>query len=119
LLPVRVVANYPSWDRFCTLFPPRIGLTSLAQAKGQRLPLRLSIREDPTHSTRVLVDQILALYGFSLADVEAWGGSFQLNGPPGDPRRLAAIRDGEVDVVFDEVINSWFDEALGNGMHPI
>jgi len=30
-LPVRVVANYPSWDRFACLIHPRTGLTSLSQ----------------------------------------------------------------------------------------
>src|SRR4051794_9655229 len=98
-LPVRVVASYPSWDRYVQAIHPRTGITSLAQIKERKAPLRLSIREDPTHSTRVLIDQILSLYDFSVADILDWGGSLQLNGPPGDPRRLAALRAGEVDLV--------------------
>jgi TRAP-type uncharacterized transport system substrate-binding protein len=118
-LPVRVIANYPSWDRFVYMLHPRTGLTSLTQIKERRCPLRLSIREDPTHSTRVIVEQTLAAYGLSLADIESWGGSFQLNGPPGDKRRIAALHAGTIDAIFDEGLVQWFDEALASGMEPV
>lgn len=115
-LPVRIIASYPSWDRFVIAVNPKSGIESLAQVKAERRGLRMSVREDATHSTRVLVDQLLALYGFSLSDIESWGGSYQLNGGPGDPRRLAAIREGSVDIVFDEGIVTWLGVALENGM---
>jgi TRAP-type uncharacterized transport system substrate-binding protein len=118
-LPVRVLANYPSWDRYVHLIHPRTGLKSLAGVKEKKYPLRLSIREDATHSTRVLLDQTLALYGFSLADLESWGGSLQLNGGPGDERRMNAIRAGTIDAIIDEGLVLWFDEALAAGMEPI
>ncbi len=118
-LPVRVIANYPSWDRFVYTLHPRTGLRSLAEIKEKRYPLRLSIREDRTHSTRVLVDQTLAAYGITLADIESWGGSFQLNGPPGDKRRLDALHAGTIDAIFDEGLVLWFEEALAAGMEPI
>jgi TRAP-type uncharacterized transport system substrate-binding protein len=118
-LPVRTVAVYPSWDWYVHMVHPRTGLTSLAQIKERRYPLRLSIREDPTHSTRVLLDQTLAILGFTLTDLESWGGSLQLNGGPGDARRMKAIRDGEVDAIFDEGLVLWFGEALAAGMVPM
>jgi TRAP-type uncharacterized transport system substrate-binding protein len=118
-LPVRVIASYPSWDRFVIAVKPDAGITSLRQIKEQRMAVRASIREDATHSTRVLIDQLLPMYGFTLADIEAWGGSFQLNGPPLDPRRLAAIREGSVDIVFDEGIGGWLPTALECGMRPL
>jgi TRAP-type uncharacterized transport system substrate-binding protein len=118
-LPVRVIVSYPSWDRFVIAVQPRLRLTSLAQIKEKRLPLRLSIREDTTHSTRVLLDQLLPMYGFTLADVESWGGSLQLNGPPMDSRRLAGIKDSSIDIVFDEGIIGWLDVALEHGMKPL
>lgn len=61
-LPVRVLANYPSWDRYVHVIHPRTGLKSLAELKAKKYPLRLSIREDATHSTRVLLDQTLARF---------------------------------------------------------
>jgi len=119
-LPVRAVASYPSWDRFVCVLAERTGLSSIADVKAKKYPLRLSIREDPTHSTRGLVDQLLAAYGFSLADIESWGGSFQLNGPPHDPRRMKALADGEIDAIFDEGIpTGWFDTALASGMREV
>ena len=118
-LPVRVIASFPSWDRFVIGVNPKLGIQSLAEVKEKRMPLRLSIREDATHSTRVLLEQLLPMYGFTLAEAEAWGCTFQLNGPPGDPRRLAAIADGSADIVFDDGIAGWLDTALQHGMKPL
>ena len=118
-LPVRILANYPSWDRYVHMIHPRTGLKSLAEIKENKYPLRLSIREDATHSTRVLLDQTLTLYGFTLADLESWGGSLQLNGGPGDERRMKAIKDQTIDAIFDEGLILWFDAALAAGMQPI
>src|SRR5207302_626656 len=98
-LPVRLVASYPSWDRYLHAIHPRTGIRSMAQLKEQRCPLKISIRADATHSTRILLDQMLALYDFTLDDLVSWGGSLQLVGPPGDPSRLGALRSGEIDAV--------------------
>ncbi|MBI1998587.1 MAG: hypothetical protein HYU31_06810 [Deltaproteobacteria bacterium] len=118
-LPVRVLANYPSWDRYVHIIHPRTGLKSLAEIKEKKYPLRLSIREDATHSTRVLLDQTLAIYGFTLKDLESWGGRLQLNGGPGDERRMQAIKNETIDAIFDEGLILWFDAALAAGMQPI
>ena len=80
-LPLRVVASYPSWDRMVFAVHPRSGIRSLADIKTKRYPLRISVREDPTHSTHVLIDQAFALHGFTLKDVEFLGR------PPGVVRR--------------------------------
>src|SRR5437870_3923906 len=72
-LPVRVVASYPSWDRFVIAVHPRLNIRSLSDLFARRPGVRISIREDVTHSTRVLVDQLLPIYGFTLADTERWG----------------------------------------------
>lgn len=118
-LPVRAVASYPSWDRFACAIHPRTHLGSLNEIKERRYPLRLSIREDPTHSTRVLIDQLLAAYGFTLNDLESWGGSLQLIGGPGDRRRMEAAETGEIDAIFDEGIRPWLAKALAAGMRPV
>ena len=54
-LPVRVLANYPSWDRYVHVIHPRTGLKSLAEHRGKRYPLRLRIWADARHSTRVVL----------------------------------------------------------------
>ncbi|HEX6511660.1 MAG TPA: TAXI family TRAP transporter solute-binding subunit [Chloroflexota bacterium] len=118
-LPLRAVFSYPSWDRFVVAMHPRTGLKSLAEVKDKRLPLRLSIREDATHSTRVCTDQLLSFYGFTLEDLQSWGGTLQTNGGPGDKRRLNAIREGTVECVIDEGITTWLKVALEHGFEPI
>jgi TRAP-type uncharacterized transport system substrate-binding protein len=118
-LPVRAIASYPSWDRFVIAAHRRLGVTSLADVASRHLPLRISIREDATHSTRVLVDQLLPVYGFELSSFTAWGGTQQLNGPPHDRRRLAEIQAGTVDLVFDEGIRGWLPTALAHDMHVL
>jgi len=118
-LPVRVVASYPSWDRFVFAVHPRAGIRSLADIKSKRYPLRVSVREDPTHSTLVLIEQAFALHGFALKDIESWGGRLILCGGPSDVRRLEPLARGEIDAVFDEGIKVWLDEALAAGLVPI
>ncbi|HZD28803.1 MAG TPA: hypothetical protein VE251_08940, partial [Xanthobacteraceae bacterium] len=118
-LPVRIVAVYPSWDRFVFMVHPRTGIRSLADIKAKRYPLRVSVREDPTHSTLVLIDQAFALHGFALKDIESWGGRLVLCGGPSDVRRLEPLARGELDAVFDEGIKVWLDEALAAGLSPI
>jgi hypothetical protein len=118
-LPVRIVAVYPSWDRFVFMVHPRTGIRSLADIKAKRYPLRVSVREDPTHSTLVLIDQAFALHGFVLNDIESWGGRLVFCGGPSDVRRLEPLARGEIDAVFDEGIKVWLDEALVAGFSPI
>lgn len=119
-LPVRIICNYPSWDRFVMAFHPRTGIKSVADIKAKKYPLRLSVREDPTHSTIVLIDQIFALHGFTLADIESWGGKLLRCGGPGDERRrLQPMARGEIDAVFDEGIKPWLKPALDAGLLPI
>ena len=118
-LPVRIVAVYPSWDRFVFMVHPRSGIRSLADIKAKRYPLRVSVREDPTHSTLVLIDQAFALHGFTLKDIESWGGRLVVCGSPFDTRRMEPLRRGEIDAIFDEGIKTWLDEALACGLAPL
>jgi TRAP-type uncharacterized transport system substrate-binding protein len=118
-LPLRVIASYPSWDRFVIAARRRLGFTTLADVARGRRPLRISIREDATHSTRVLIDQLLPMYGFELQSFTTWGGTQQLNGPPHDRRRLAEIQGGTVDLVFDEGIRGWLPTALTHDMQVL
>jgi TRAP-type uncharacterized transport system substrate-binding protein len=115
-LPLRIVGNWPTWDWFVFAVRKELGFSSLADIKRARYPLQVSVKEDPTHSTRVLTDQVLALYGFSLADIEAWGGRLHMSGSPSDARRMDPLRRGTLDAIFDEALVVWFDEALRHDM---
>jgi TRAP-type uncharacterized transport system substrate-binding protein len=118
-LPLRIIASYPSWDRFVFAIHPRAGIRSLADIKAKKYPLKVSVREDPTHSTHVLIEQAFALHGFKLTDIEAWGGRLITCGGPSDVRRLEPMGRGEIDAVFDEGIKVWLTEALAAGLVPL
>jgi TRAP-type uncharacterized transport system substrate-binding protein len=118
-LPLRIIASYPSWDRFVFMVHPRTGIRSLADLKTKQYPLRVSVREDPTHSTLVLIEQAFALHGFTLKDIETWGGKLITCGGPSDVRRLEPMARGELDAVFDEGIKVWLNEALAAGLAPV
>jgi TRAP-type uncharacterized transport system substrate-binding protein len=119
-LPVRIVANYPSWDQFAVVAHKRTGLKSIQDLKDSKYPLKISVREDPTHSSLVLIDQIFAVYGFSLKDLVAWGGKLKLTGGPGhEEKRMKPMREGELDALADEGLTTWFDESLACGYVPL
>ena len=115
-LPVRIVGSYPSWDRFVLAVRKSLGFRTLADVRDARYPLKISLREDPTHSTLVLIDQMFAFYGLSVADIESWGGEIQRVGGPGAKQRIEGLRAGTLDAVFDEGIVTWLNEALDHDM---
>jgi TRAP-type uncharacterized transport system substrate-binding protein len=118
-LPVRIIGSYPSEDRFVVAVRESLGLRTLGDIKAAKPALRISVREDPTHSTLVLVAQLLGFYGLSLEDFEAWGGSIQRIGGPGSKQRLDGLRDGTIDMVLDEGIRTWLGTALDTGLVPL
>ena len=118
-LPLRVVAVYPTWDWFAFVVSSKCEIKSLADIKDRKYPLHVSVKEDSTHSTRILIDQVLGFYGFSLAELESWGGRLNLTGSPTDVRRMDALASGDLDAIFDEGLPKWFDYALESGMKPL
>jgi len=118
-LPVRIIASYASDDQFVIAARKDLGYGSFADVKAAKAPLRISIREDPTHSTLVLIEQLLGFYGMELSDFEVWGGSIQRVSGPGDERRLDALAAGTIDLVFDEGISAWLADALDANFVPL
>lgn len=114
-LPVRTVAVMPSWDRMGFAMSERAGIRTLAEVRERNYPLRISLRANPAHATRFLIDQVLDAAGFTLKDIEAWGGSLHYVDTPSHPSRLDGIRNGSVDAVFDEGIKGWGPLALQAG----
>lgn len=114
-LDLKIIANYPSVDRFVVAMKPLLGFRSLHDVKRARYPLRISLREDPTHSTLALIDQLLALNDMSLEEILSWGGTLLPIGAPGDKRRLAGLASGDIDCVLDEGISLWLAPALEHG----
>ena len=118
-LDLRIIANYPSMDRFVIGIKKSLGFGSLHDIKKARARLKISLREDPTHSTLPLIQQMLAHHGMSLDEMKAWGCTLHPVGPPGDKRRIAGIVDGSLDLILDEGISTWMDLALAHGFAPL
>ena len=114
-LPLRILASYPSTDCFVIGMRKSLGFASLHDVKKARYPLKISLREDPTHSTLILIDQMLACHGLSLAEIKSWGGSVHPVGGPGDKRRIRGMEDGSIDCVLDEGISAWLDAGMASG----
>jgi TRAP-type uncharacterized transport system substrate-binding protein len=121
-LPVRAISVIPSRDWLGFAVTEATGLTSLADLKAKRYPLRVSVRAQRDHSVHLVVDQVLKVYGFSLSDLEEWGGRvFYDEGLPADPERIGRVKAGEIDAIFDEAVTRFIPPAveLGMGFLPI
>jgi len=119
-LPLRVIATFPSYDVMGFAVHKSTGITSLAQIKRDRFPLRLSTnvtsKEALTASpTMFTVTAVMKAAGFTLADLKKWGGKIQSVPRPSHPDRRDAIQKGTVNAVFDEGIKSWGQTAIDSG----
>lgn len=115
-LPIRALAVMPSWDRMAFAVSADTGLTTLAEIGARRSPLRVSIRRNPAHATRFVIDAVLQAEGYTLGDLESWGGVLHYVDTPNDPDRMEALAKGEINAIFDEGIKSWGRAALDHGM---
>lgn len=127
-LPLRVITVIPSYDQFVFAVSADTGLTTLDEIRERRYPLRVSLRGQMDHSNHFYTEQVLSVCGFSLADIESWGGRVQYD--PGLPdgqglwndgstkvsTRLDAVERGEVNAVFDEAIITWAHRAKSLNM---
>ncbi len=119
-LPLRTIANFPSFDVMGFAVHKSTGITSLAEIKQRKIPLRVSTGYLPksdlaASATMFTVAATLRAAGFSLADIRKWGGKIHSVPRPSDPRRRAAIQSGAINAVFDEGIKSWGQTAIDNG----
>jgi TRAP-type uncharacterized transport system substrate-binding protein len=116
-LPVRAISVIPSRDWLGFAVTESSGLTSLNEIKAKRFPLRVSVRAQRDHSVHLVVDQVLKVHGFSLSDLETWGGKVIYDeGLPADPQRLGRVKAGEVDAIFDEAVTRFVPLAVPQGM---
>lgn len=119
-LALRALAVFPSYDVMGFAVRESTGITSFAQIKKERFPLKVSVRRTDKaarkdDSTMFTVAEVLGAAGFTLEDIRRWGGEIHPTTRPTDPARRAGIESGAIDAVFDEGIKSWARTALENG----
>ena len=116
-LALRAIGVFPSWDRLVFAVRKDTGIRSLEEIKEKRYPLVVSTRSGRKfHTTLYAIDEVLRHYGFSLAEIERWGGKILRVANPGSPERAEHIRSDAANAIFDEGIKSWGDWALDSGM---
>jgi TRAP-type uncharacterized transport system substrate-binding protein len=116
-VPILALGVFPSWDRLVFAVHKDTGVSSIEEIKTRKIPLRVSTRSgDKFHTTLYVIDQVLRGYGFSLAEMEKWGGTMLRCNRPGGQERKEHIRSGSADAVFDEGLKSWGAVALESGM---
>jgi len=119
-LPLRALAAFPSWDKMAFAVAKELKLKSLFEIRERKLPLRVSTRPSGIDNTTYYsVTQILSLYGLSFAKIKQWGGTVQETPRPTSPERLAGIRTGKINAIFDEGLHNWLDEALEHGFEVL
>jgi len=113
-IPLRIIAVIPSFDQLGFAVTENTGLTSLAQIKERRFPLKVSLRGQKDHSLHFMVKHVLAAYDFTLEDIVSWGGVVRYDPglPDEGPNRMAAVERGEINAIFDEAINVWLNRGL-------
>jgi TRAP-type uncharacterized transport system substrate-binding protein len=116
-LPVRVITTIPSLDWLGFAVKESTGLTSLADVKAKKYPLRVSLRGQADHSIHLFVDEVLKAYDFTLDDIVSWGGTVSRDqGMPYGANRAGRVKSGEVEAIFDEALRRFIDPAMDLGM---
>jgi TRAP-type uncharacterized transport system substrate-binding protein len=112
-LPIRALASFPSWDRMAFAVSKDLKIKSLADIRERKLPLRVSTRSSGVNNTTYYtVSTVLSLYGFSFANIKRWGGAVHESPRPTSPERIAGIKSGSINAVFDEGLHNWVPTAL-------
>jgi TRAP-type uncharacterized transport system substrate-binding protein len=112
-LPLRSITVFPQFDAWGLAVTRDTGLTSIREIKEKRYPLRVSVRGQRDHSVHLVTDEILRAYGFSLQDIEAWGGQVRYDpGLPSAPGRISDVAAGKLDCIIDEAFRNYATLAL-------
>lgn len=117
--PVRVLTVIPSFDRCALALRPDSPVSSFEDVARRKYPLQLAVRAQRDHYLQELLEHVAAAAGFSLADLESWGGALHYMGsspPRAGDARFAAVERGDVEGIFDEGVFGWISAALEAGM---
>lgn len=116
--PVRTVAVLPSPDQCMFAVRTETGLTHIEDIGREKYPLKLRLRGVKNHCLHNMLDDLCAAAGFSLSDIESWGGEVQkVGGLPwfGTPK-FEALAQGEITAIFDEGVYRWAGAVTSAGI---
>lgn len=109
-LPLCSLAGFAHQDMLVFAVRRETGITSLAEIRDRKYPLKVStpLRET-RHPAVWCAEKVLVEYGFSLDDIEAWGGKVLRDRPRNQKLPGAMPVSDEFEAIFDEAImtNRW------------
>jgi hypothetical protein len=116
-IPLRAITVIPSPDQLAFAVTEKTGVRSLHEICERRLPLRVSVRGQRDHALHPITHEVLKAVGFSLDDIVSWGGQVRYDdGLPSKDNRFGAMQRGDVDMIIDEAVRGWANNALDAGM---
>jgi len=114
---IRNLAVFPSWDRIGFAVNRNLGVTSLGEIRDKKIALKVSTRDQGPEGTTVFaIRMILGCYGWTLDELESFGGKVDAVSMPWHSMRLEGLKQNRYDAVFDEGLDSWAELALTQGM---
>ncbi len=119
-IPLRAITIIPSPDQLAFAVTEKTGVKSLHEIRERRMPLRVSVRGQRDHALHPITDEVLKAVGFTLDDIVSWGGQVRYDdGLPMKSNRFGAMQRGEVDMIVDEAVRGWANQALDAGMRML
>ncbi|MFF0525586.1 TAXI family TRAP transporter solute-binding subunit [Actinomadura nitritigenes] len=105
---VRTLASLAHDDQLVLAVRKRHRVRSLHDVRERRLPLKISMpTRESGHPAAIALERLFSLHGFTVADLEAWGGRILHDRPkyPNQPESVPV--DPAFDAVFDEAVMTW------------
>jgi TRAP-type uncharacterized transport system substrate-binding protein len=117
---LRALAALPQIDRMMFAIHPRFGVSSFAEIRDMKLPLRIAVSvDDGTNFIGYVAAQILEAHGLDEQTISSWGGSFVKACRP--EQVLMLVETGQADAVIQEAIMTpwWRDLIESKALVPI
>jgi TRAP-type uncharacterized transport system substrate-binding protein len=115
--PVRTITVIPSADQYVFAVKSELGLRTFEDIATKHPALKVLLRGTPDHCLHYMLNDIVAAAGFSLKDIESWGGElYKMGATPPDASKVAAVAHGEMNAIFEEAAPRWVGAALDAGM---
>lgn len=109
---LRALAVLPQNDRLVLAIDPKFGITSFAELRAKKPPLRIAASvDDGTNFIGHVSQRYMEAHGVSEATLKSWGGEYVTSTRP--EQSLFKMRDGQVDAVLQEAIMTpWWADTM-------
>jgi TRAP-type uncharacterized transport system substrate-binding protein len=111
---LRALAVLPQNDRLVLAIDPRFGISTYAELREQKPPLRIAVSaDDGTNTIGYVTRRFMEAHGIDEAMLKSWGGEYISTTRP--EQSLFKMDRGEVDAVIQEAIMGvWWEAVMRN-----